>query len=111
MLYKGETNKKEIFFSTAVRIPPQYYERSHSLLPDINKMTSDEVDVLENCLYYYLLQRESSRSNEFGIGSGAYHALHTPPMEFPLRLSIDQFVVRQVVMASPYHSLYTRTHK
>jgi len=77
-------------------IPTDHHEdcswRSNvSSQADVEKLPSEKLDLLEDCLFTYLAQREARSSS-----SDAYKSLLAPPWEFPLRVMVHNFIVRQV---------------
>ena len=62
----------------------------HNLATD-ESLSLGQLDQLESCIYYFVAQREPSH---FALSHEA------PPFEYPLRISVVQFIIHQVDMAS-----------
>lgn len=59
-------------------------------LSDLDNVSNEKVHVLENCLYYYLVQQEMTTSGD------GYQIFLAPPWESPLKIGVDRYVVHQV---------------
>lgn len=53
---------------------------------DTGSLSYSQIEVLENCLYYYIAQAQPSQ----------FELINDPPWEFPLTIKIDSIVIYQV---------------
>uniref|UniRef100_A0A1I8AV33 Neur_chan_LBD domain-containing protein n=1 Tax=Steinernema glaseri TaxID=37863 RepID=A0A1I8AV33_9BILA len=58
---------------------------------DVEKIFGEKVPTIENCIYYYLVDKEQKRS-----GDGYRLFLQPPPSEDAINISIDNILIRQV---------------
>ncbi|KAH7698313.1 CRE-LGC-20 protein, partial [Aphelenchoides avenae] len=71
--------------------PPSEHEcQWRHNITDLDNVSNEKVHVLENCLYYYLVQQEMTTSGD------GYQIFLAPPWESPLKIGVDRYVVHQV---------------
>uniref|UniRef100_A0A915D859 Neurotransmitter-gated ion-channel ligand-binding domain-containing protein n=1 Tax=Ditylenchus dipsaci TaxID=166011 RepID=A0A915D859_9BILA len=61
-------------------------------ISDIKKVSIEELEMLENCVFNFLMHKEAEMSSSGGLNTLASN----PPWLFPIKVTVDHFIIHQI---------------